>query len=416
MPGSICRMAKRKPDTHLIEAILSDLDHGGTPDKPFVRISRQLDPETYRKVDEVIRYAGGVWNRPAEAHVFPPGSDTKAAIASALEVNAHHDSNALDFFPTPDDVADRVVDAALDDYLRWRIENSPQRIRVLEPSAGTGSLLRALFRIAPRERFEIVAFEIDPRHFGALATLGIEPIAQDFLTAPIGAPVHIVLANPPFKITGHKDGWVLHLLRAIDWMAPEASLAAIVPAAVDTVGTRTNARLVDLVAMVHAGGYIERLPDNAFATRNKRLHSTSVATRLIRFEKPGRSGGAYEGWSNYHTWATALIICNNSAAMLEEATKVLDVDTIEKKLIEQRPRWIQESAPWVTDLVNVREIARHLYDCHTECTESPAELAPTSEIVPITPATSKPSRRPKVDSAELPLFAFANTNSQPSAA
>src|SRR5690242_365701 len=79
-----------------------------------------------------------------------------------------------------------------------------------------------------------------------------------------------------------------------------------------------------------------------------------------------------DGWSNYCTWATALVIDNNDSALRTAAIWGGDEKTlptvaqIEKRLIAQRPLWVGHRAPWLRDETNTREIAEHLAEVARE--------------------------------------------------
>lgn len=120
--------------------------------------------------------------------------------------------SADQLFPTPVDLARRLVELA---------EPRPG-LRWLEPSAGTGRLLDAVFAVDPEA--EIEAVEINPhlvehlrhRYPDALVFSG------DFIDYGDSTPDRIVM-NPPFS-----NGMdVKHILRAYDLLAVGGILAAI---------------------------------------------------------------------------------------------------------------------------------------------------------------------------------------------
>lgn len=143
-----------------------------------------------------------------------------AAMRQALKTGqAVQVVSAPQLFPTPPDVAARMV--ALADV--------QPGARVLEPSAGTGALLRAL---RDSEAWEDVghvwAVEIDhdlTQMLGRTPAGAHTVIRSDFLqVAPDRfGPVDVVLMNPPFKDAAD----VRHILHARRFLAPGGRLVAI---------------------------------------------------------------------------------------------------------------------------------------------------------------------------------------------
>ena len=128
-------------------------------------------------------------------------------------------STAVDqLFPTPDDLADRVV-ALADIRLNQRI---------LESSAETGNLIRAIYRLAcdPSEverritlveRSALLSQQLI-RDFPAASVY-----TSDFLSLNVLGLFERIVMNPPFK-----DGAdVAHIQRALRCLAPKGRLVAI---------------------------------------------------------------------------------------------------------------------------------------------------------------------------------------------
>jgi|SRR5579859_1538449 len=402
-----------------VEEIVHSLTHRTVDGRPAVVITGQLDPKLYKKVDQVIRFAGGRWKSSAQAHLFDAGADPAALLDAALEADAHIDDNPHDFFGTPPDVADDLVDLALDEFLLFQLEEHPDlKIRVLEPSVGQASLIEALYRRVPAERVDLVCFEIDPRNQKVLRTKGIEPHAEDFLTAPIGEPVDIVLMNPPFAVPGSKDGWALHVQRAQQWLKPGGRLGAVIPQT-----TKSGARLTDhgaeVVAHAHAYGSIEPVRDGAFATSANKAHSTNVKTETIWFERPLANDWRLKptnGFSNWYTYATSVIIENNDVDLLHQLTRpdrggrCPSAGVIEERLLPQRKDWIRESAPWVSGMVNAREIATNFAvelttDQPTDAPDNFPTSAPAHQAE--IPVDNRRRRQAPPPLEQLPLFGRA---------
>lgn len=164
---------------------------------------------------------------------------------------------APQLFPTPPSLAARMVELA--DIERGHA--------VLEPSAGTGNILRAI-REATNGGAVRTAIEINPRLCDSLriAEEGAEVINCDFLqyTPPAGK-FDRVLMNPPFV---NADD-IKHIKHALGMLKPGGKLVAIC-----ANGPRQNEQLRPLVEQM--GGEWEDLPPGTFEQSG-----TGVNTALL---------------------------------------------------------------------------------------------------------------------------------------
>lgn len=176
----------------------------------------QLSRPDYVKVNKVLETLGGKWSRKAKAHLFD--ADARDAVEAVIEAGEFVDAKKLyQFFETPDDLADEVVRLA---------EIKDTRPRILEPSAGTGQLIRALERsgVTCTNAF-IEGFEINPNHGGSLARLCSDYAIDDFFdVVPMKGEFDYVLMNPPFA-PAQAD--IDHVLHAWKFLRPGGRLVAI---------------------------------------------------------------------------------------------------------------------------------------------------------------------------------------------
>lgn len=173
---------------------------------------------------------------------------------------------APQLFVTPPAIAQRMV-ALADPQLGDRL---------LEPSAGTGNLLRALPGCTPfgerRQWFlEVVAVEKDERLAAGLAVAGLanEVICCDFLACTDLGSFDVVLMNPPF--VDAQD--VAHIKHAHLMLKPGGRLVAIC-----ANGPRQHAALRSLVDA--CGGTWEELLEGSFASSGTDVRA--VLLTLIR--------------------------------------------------------------------------------------------------------------------------------------
>ena len=96
-------------------------------------LTGQLDRKLYEQTNKVLEAAGGKWNRKAKSHVFESdAADRIDQIIVTGDVEIPKDE--FNYFPTPPDVVDRLMEIA-------RIELG---MLCLEPSAGRGAIAVAM--------------------------------------------------------------------------------------------------------------------------------------------------------------------------------------------------------------------------------------------------------------------------------
>lgn len=202
---------------------------------------------------------GGKW-RSRKGFVFPDDVDAQELVRLALETGEILDPRKADFFATPTALADRVV--ALADIRPGD--------RVLEPSAGRGALALAVRRACPSAT--VLCVEPLPDNSAALAAEGFEVIGHDFLLDGDAVGVFdAIVMNPPFS----KRADVVHVERAIEFMAPGGSLVAIMSAGAeyrdDKRGRAFRARVID-----ELGGRFEPNPDGSFLESGTGVRTTTL--------------------------------------------------------------------------------------------------------------------------------------------
>lgn len=184
--------------------------------------------ERYTQLAEVINNAGGKWTRKVKGFTFKGTPEAfRRALGSGETVNVQQ---VTQFFPTPPDVARRMAG-----HLELR-----DKMRVLEPSAGHGALIDAVFYRAQNAggKLELVQFvEKEESNCTALAESGLFaalnrhgalcPILQrDFLELIPPNPMmayDAVIMNPPFT----RGSDIKHILHAWDFLKRGGRLVAL---------------------------------------------------------------------------------------------------------------------------------------------------------------------------------------------
>jgi hypothetical protein len=145
----------------------------------------------------------------AGSDVYDFTYDPRAVLREVAASGCLPDQQAHQYYPTPPDLAARVVELA---------EVGPDH-RVLEPSAGQGALAD-LLRVG-----HALCVEVSELHAAILRAKGHRVVCADFLRWA-GGLFDRVPMNPPFS----EGRWQAHLERAAGMVAPGGRLVAVLPA------------------------------------------------------------------------------------------------------------------------------------------------------------------------------------------
>lgn len=225
----------------------------------------QLDRTTYSQVDKALRALGGKWNTRKKAHIFD--GDPRAKLGQAVEDGEVTDQKkALSQFFTPPDVAQRMIDEA---HLR------PGGSCILEPSFGSGRILRALAETGPLNRYTITGYEIDAqlvadarKEFGTSANLSLKHC--DFLQVNPARRFDHVLMNPPFD--GGAD--IDHMIHALRFLRPSGYLVGICAG-----GPRQRA-FFDQWVVESPASWWEDLPPATFKSEGTTVNTAMLCLRV----------------------------------------------------------------------------------------------------------------------------------------
>ncbi|MBT8410302.1 MAG: adenine methyltransferase, partial [Octadecabacter sp.] len=206
-----------------------------------------FDPDALDMVNKgLAEYYGEVLPDAPEENAKPqPGTDV---------------ARDLQFYRTPDRVADELVDRA---GLR-------DGMSVLEPSCGDGAILKALSRFG---RVRAVGYEIDPTRAATARLTGYGVVARNFLDVPPEPIFDRVLMNPPFYGRHYQK----HVEHARRFLKPDGVLYAILP-----VTAATDHGFVDAGRRGHDSW--RDLPVGSFAESGTRIN-TGIA-RFFAHNRP----------------------------------------------------------------------------------------------------------------------------------
>jgi len=180
-------------------------------------------------------------------------------------------NDGLDFFPTPESVADEMVAAA----------DIQPGMRVLEPSAGMGHIAERI-RAAEVEP-EVGEVSADRREL--LDAKGFAVVAQDFLALTEGGYDRILM-NPPFS----EGRDIQHVRHAYDLLKPGGRLVAIMG---ESAFTNQNKRATEFREWLESvGGTEEKLPEGTFNDPSLPVN-TGANARMVVIEKPQGEAPAF---------------------------------------------------------------------------------------------------------------------------
>jgi predicted RNA methylase len=191
-------------------------------------ISEQLDRKVYEETNKIIVMLGGKWNRSAKAHVFPkPIAEVLAEALDSGEVL--NKKVAQQAFYTPEETAKLFVALVEADCRHKQGPDPLCHMRILEPSAGHGALVRELLDRGAR----VTAVDNDPEAVEELLKISsdrLQVLHRDFLdwTPPMikgCAPFAAVVMNPPFT----KGQDAKHVMKALECVAHNGAVYAIMP-------------------------------------------------------------------------------------------------------------------------------------------------------------------------------------------
>jgi len=174
----------------------------------------------------------------------------------------------LQFYPTPVEVIERLLR-----------DHDFTGMNVLEPSAGTGAIVREL---KSRGASRITAVEVNAERAACIQNWpGVIVYRANFLDMKARPEFDWVIMNPPFYGTH----WMDHVLHAFDWLKPGGRLVAILPATAE-IGESARHQKFRAWAEKRAPRF-ERLftdlPPESF-----KASGTRIQTVALRLSRPSR--------------------------------------------------------------------------------------------------------------------------------
>jgi hypothetical protein len=221
-----------------------------------------ISDEEYYKIKPIVEHLGGHWREKFHCFVFP--NDVSSYIFDAIKngveiTDEYRWREEHQFYPTPKHIAQRVVELA----------DIKLGVSVLEPSAGTGSLVDEI--TVP---CDILCIEPMSNNIEILRTKGYKCLPQTFETFVPDKKYQRIIMNPPFS--GQRD--ILHFLRAWDMLAPGGIIVGIISENALYYQTEISKQFNKFLEENNA--YIEPVPARSFED-----YGTSIETVMIKIAR-----------------------------------------------------------------------------------------------------------------------------------
>jgi type I restriction-modification system DNA methylase subunit len=235
--------------------ILTVLSNAQT-DGNALKLTGQLDRNTYQQVNKVIEAAGGKWNKKLKAHIFEgDAADAMEQILLTGEVTVPQN---FGYFPTPEPIVRRLIDLA----------GIKPGMRVLEPSAGQGAIAQEVAKIT-----DVDCIELLPKNVAILNNLNLPGMIYpgDFLKMPAVPAYDRIVMNPPFA----KQDDIKHVLHALKFLKPNGKLVSVMSASILFRQNRLTADFRTLLDDCYSG--VEELPEGAFKESGTMVRTVIVS-------------------------------------------------------------------------------------------------------------------------------------------
>ena len=189
----------------------------------------QLDRATYVATAKQLELIGGKW-KGGKVLAFVFASDPTELLKEIQGGEGRNLKKEFQFFATPSDLANKLVGMA----------NIEEGHIVLEPSAGQGALIEAIYRAFPRTMtgpndkpcVTVDYYEIMPVNIKILSDKGAantnwrsrtSNMGEDFLANNSNFTYDRVIANPPFSL--NQD--IKHIYKMFDMVKPGGRLVTL---------------------------------------------------------------------------------------------------------------------------------------------------------------------------------------------
>ncbi|HAH24894.1 MAG TPA: hypothetical protein DCL77_14265 [Prolixibacteraceae bacterium] len=233
----------------------------------------QLERKLYQEVAKALELIGGKWTS-GKVKGFVFSEDPTELLSQIANGDARNLKKEFQFFATPDHIADMLV----------MLADIKQGQTVLEPSAGSGAIIKAIHRACPQ--LMVGCYEPMPTNKTILNKLeGCIWLGDDFLETEargVNDVADRIIANPPFS----KNQDIDHVRRMYAQLKPGGRLVSIMSLhwkiSDNKKETEFRAWLSDMCIENHA--HTITIPSGAF-----KESGTMVETIAVVINKPANA-------------------------------------------------------------------------------------------------------------------------------
>ena len=178
--------------------------------------------------------------------------------------------NYKEFYPTPEELVNKMLDGVNLNYVKT----------VLEPSAGKGNIIQGLKNHARYQNLDIDCIEINKDLRNCLKGAGYRVVGDDFLTYTTMKQYDLIVMNPPFS---NGDA---HLMKALKMQQRHGGAVVALVNAEMIRNPYTNLRKELVQLIENAGGTVEYI-EHAFLEAERQTE-VEVALVRVKFPEPER--------------------------------------------------------------------------------------------------------------------------------
>lgn len=243
--------------------------------------AEKLERADYLRMNAILEALGGRWQKSSKAlpgggHVFPEVVDAAERIEAALLTGSVDDPKADDFFPTPVELARRMVELARVVHGSTVLEPSAGGMRLVDAILAAGATNVRACEINVSRRQAILArmgdLDVgDPSTFGPLSLMGHDFLSVDPHPDRRMQEFDAVVMNPPFS----REQDALHVMHALRFLKPSGTLVAVTSPSWRFRQTKT----AEAMRAAMQGAEVEELPPGTFKESGTLVRSLLVVVR-----------------------------------------------------------------------------------------------------------------------------------------
>lgn len=172
----------------------------------------QLNKKSYQEAKKYIENAGGRWEG-GKTQGFTFTFNAERVFSILKDGKEYNLQKEYQFFETPESISDWIVS------LSGEIKESDT---ILEPSAGMGSIIRAIHRVC--QNVHVDCYELMPENIEYLLTIpNVHILGDDFLQTSLDKKYTKIIANPPFS----KNQDIEHIMKMYALLEEDGILVSI---------------------------------------------------------------------------------------------------------------------------------------------------------------------------------------------